>query len=99
MKNGNGNGHGNGDGNGKNGKKAEITAAEIREKFKIPYSTINHYTNLGFFPIIRRRVNKRIYNLTEVETRFYMVTKLANEGYPLGLIAKKIMGQVKDELL
>ena len=86
-------------GNGKNGKKLEVTATEIRDKFKIPYSTINHYTNLGFFPIVRRSGNKRIYNLTEVEDRFEMVSRLANEGYPLGLIRKKIMGQVKHELL
>ena len=76
-----------------------ITAKEIRDKFNIPYSKINHYTALGLFPIVRKAGNKRIYNLGDVENRYRVILKLANEGYPLGLIRKKLMGLVSDELL
>ena len=76
-----------------------ITAKEIRDKFNIPYSKINHYTALGLFPIVRKEGNKRIYDLGEVENRYRVISKLANEGYPLGLIRKKLMGLANDELL
>jgi DNA-binding transcriptional MerR regulator len=87
-----------GNGNG-NGRGEEMTAQEIRDKFKIPYSTVNHYTNLGLFSIVRKNGNKRIYDREEVENRFEVISKLSTEGYPLGLIRKKIMGEVKSELL
>ncbi len=76
-----------------------ITAKEIREKLHIPYSKINYYTDLGFFPIVRKNGNKRIYDLKAVETRYRKISKLANEGYPLGLIRKKLLGMVDHELL
>ena len=85
--------------NGRNGEGKEITAQEIREKFEISYSAINHYTNLGLFSIVRKSGNKRIYDFSEVESRFQVISRLANEGYPLHLIRKKIMAKVTDELL
>jgi len=83
---------------GHNGEK-EITAQQIREKFKISYSAINHYTDLGLFAIVRKSGNKRVYDLNEVKSRFQIISRLANEGYPLHLIRKKIMEKVTDELL
>lgn len=68
----------------------EITAIEIRQKFKLPYSTINHYTNLGLFSVVRKSGNKRVYDFNEVKTRYSMIMKLTQEGYPLGLIQRKI---------
>ena len=82
-----------------NGCVGYITAKEIRDKFNIPYSKINHYTALGLFPIVRKEGNKRIYDLEEVGNRYRVISKLANEGYPLELIRKKLMGLVHDELL
>ena len=83
------------DGNGR----CEITAKEICEKLNIPYSKLNHYTYLGFFSIVEKNGNKRIYNWEEVETRYRQITRLANEGYPLFLIRKKIAGEIANELL
>ena len=83
--------------NHKNGH--TITAREISERFQIPYSKINYYTDLGLFSIVRKSGNKRIYDRQEVESRYRVISKLADEGYPLGLIRKKIMGLVNDELL
>ncbi len=76
-----------------------ITAKEIRDRFNIPYSKINYYTDLGFFSIVRKDGNKRIYDLGEVETCYRKISKLASEGYPLGLIRRKLLGLVSDELL
>ena len=77
----------------------EIMAQEIGEKFGISYSVINHYTNLGLFSIVRRSGNKRVYDLNEVTSRFQVISRLSNEGYPLRLIRKKIAEKVTDELL
>ena len=82
-----------------NGHGTEITARQIGEKFKIPYSTINHYTNLGLFSIVKKSGHKRIYDLKEVKINFEIISKLVHEGYPLHLIRKKIIGKLSDELL
>ena len=82
-----------------NGRCREITAREICEKLSIPYSKVNHYTDLGLFSIIEKNGNRRIYDWQEVESRYQQITKLANEGYPLFLIRKKIAGVVNHELL
>jgi len=74
------------------------TAQEIKERFGIPYSTINHYTDLGLFPIVKREGNKRIFDLQEIEVRYGKISKMAQAGYPLALIRKKILG-LMDELL
>ena len=76
-----------------------ITAKEISSKFNIPYSKINHYTDLGLFSIVRKEGNKRIYHLDEVEMRYQAIAKLVNEGYPLGLIRKKMLALTHHELL
>ena len=85
--------------NGFDGGVKEITAQEIRERFNISYSAINHYTNLGLFSIVRRSGIKRVYDLHEVTSRFQVISRLSNEGYPLRLIRKKIVEKVTDELL
>ena len=85
--------------NGFDGGVKEITAQEIRERFGISYSVINHYTNLGLLSIVRRSGNKRVYDLSEVTSRFQVISRLSNEGYPLRLIRKKIAEKVTDELL
>lgn len=76
-----------------------ITAKEIRDQLNIPYSKINHYTALGLFAIVSKEGNKRLYDSKEVESRYQTISKLVNEGYPLGLIRKKLMGHLAHELL
>lgn len=67
-----------------------ISAKEISVKFKIPYPTINHYTNLGFFSVLKRRGNKRLYQEKEVRARLNKISQWKDEGYPLRLIIKML---------
>lgn len=67
-----------------------VTAKDISRKYKVPYPTINHYTDLGFLPIVKREGNKRIYNDKQVRGRLNLISKMMNEGYPLRLIRRKI---------
>jgi len=77
-----------------------ILSKNIVEKFNIPYSTVTHYTNMGFFNVVRRKGNKRLYDEEEVRTQLSKITKLINEGYPLRLIRKiLITGERPSELL
>ncbi len=70
-----------------------ITAKDISKKFKVAYPTINHYTNLGFLSIVKREGNKRLYKGKEVKERLQMISRMVNEGYPLRLIRKKLIGR------
>ena len=69
-----------------------LSAKDISKKYKVPYPTINHYTDLGFISIVKRDGNKRLYNGRQVKTRLALISRLANEGYPLRLIRKKLAG-------
>lgn len=70
-----------------------LTAKDISKKFKVAYPTINHYTNLGFLSIVKREGNKRLYSGKEVKQRLEMISKMVNEGYPLRLIRRKLIGK------
>ena len=76
--------------NGFKGGSAEITAQQITARFHIPYSTLNHYTNLGIFSIVKKSGNRRIYNAREIQSRYHVLSKLVTQGYPLSLIRRKI---------
>ena len=71
-------------------EKKLIFAKEISLRFNIPYSTVNLYTNLGFFNVVKRKGNKRLYDEQEVVKQLNTILKLSNEGYPLRLIRKKL---------
>ena len=70
-----------------------ITAQEITKRYKVPYPTINHYTNLGFLSIVKREGNQRFYLNHEVKSRLLLIEKMVNEGYPLRLIRNKLFGK------
>lgn len=72
----------------KNTNSKLISAKEISEKFSIPYPTINHYTNLGFFSVVKRKGNVRLYREEEVKRRLDKISRWKDEGYPLRLILK-----------
>ena len=74
-------------------KNGFITAKDISKKFKVAYPTINHYTNLGFLSIVKREGNKRLYSGKEVKRRLETISKMVNEGYPLRLIRRKLVGK------
>ena len=67
-----------------------VTAKDISKKYKVPYPTINHYTDLGFLSIVKKEGNRRMYNNKQVRERLQLISKMTNEGYPLRLIRKKI---------
>ncbi|HDN86263.1 MAG: hypothetical protein DRP68_02850 [Candidatus Omnitrophota bacterium] len=70
-----------------------ISAKEIAKKFNIPYSTVNHYTNLGFLSVVKRKGNMRFYEETKVKERLKRILHLKDEGYPLRLIFKMLNGR------
>ena len=70
-----------------------VSAKDISKKYKVPYPTINHYTDLGFLSIIKRSGNKRMYSDKEVKSRLNLISKMMNEGYPLRLIRRKIVSK------
>jgi DNA-binding transcriptional MerR regulator len=72
----------------KNTNSKLISAKEISEKFNIPYPTINHYTNLGFFSVVKRKGNVRLYREEEVKRCLDKISRWKDEGYPLRLILK-----------
>ena len=79
-----------------------VSAKDISRKYKIPYPTINHYTDLGFLSIMKREGNKRMYSDKQVRRRLGLISKMMNEGYPLRLIRRKIVtkeGRLRHELL
>ncbi len=67
-----------------------ISTKELIERFRISYQTLNYYTTLGFFTVVERRGNRRMYDVNEVEHKIRDITKLKNQGYPLRLIIKKL---------
>jgi DNA-binding transcriptional MerR regulator len=75
-----------------NGLKKLLSAKDIADRFGVTYSTLNHYTNLGFFNVVAKRGNKRFYEEEEVKEKLGIVARLKNDGYPLSLIRKKIVG-------
>ena len=70
-----------------------VTAKDFSKKYKMPYPTVNHYTDLGFLPIVKKTGNKRMYNNKQVRDRLQLISKMINEGYPLRLIRKKIIAK------
>ncbi len=69
-----------------------VSAKEISKRFGVTYPTLNHYTNLGFFDVVAKRGNRRFYQADEVRAKLGVIAKLKNDGYPLRLIRKKIVG-------
>ncbi|HQP09948.1 MAG TPA: MerR family transcriptional regulator [Candidatus Omnitrophota bacterium] len=73
-------------------KTAYMSAAEIAQKYGLTYQAVNHYTNLGLLEVAVKNGNVRMYIRSKVKDRLSKVSKLANEGYSLRLIRKKLIG-------
>jgi len=67
-----------------------ITSKEIADNFGISYPTITHYTNMGFFTVVGKKGNKRLYDKDEVRERLLAIKEKVNQGYPLRLIRQLI---------
>ena len=70
-----------------------IYSRDIVARYDISYPTVTHYTNLGFFTVVEKKGNKRLYDEEEVKSRLRRIRDLMNKGYPLRLIREKIIGQ------
>ena len=73
-------------------EKKVISAQEIVAKFNTPYYTVNYYTAIGLLPVSVKMGNKRMYEENVVKERLQKISELAQEGYPLNLIQKKLSG-------
>ena len=67
-----------------------ISIREIVRKYKIPYSTVNHYTIIGLLSVVDREKNIRLYDEIEVKERLAKIAELRGKGYPLHLIHKEL---------
>jgi len=63
-----------------------IFSKDIVKKYDIPYSTVTYYTNMGFFTVVSKKGNRRLYDETEIRTQLEKIGRLTDEGYPLRLI-------------
>ena len=73
-------------------KTTYVSAAEIAQKYGLTYQAVNHYTNLGLLEVVIKEGNVRMYASAKVKDRLSKIAKLANEGYSLRLIRKKLIG-------
>ena len=67
-----------------------ISAKDISLKFSVPYPTVNHYTNLGFFSVVKRKGNMRLYREKDIRLCLDKISRWKDEGYPLRLIRKML---------
>lgn len=70
-----------------------ISSKDVVARFNISYPTLTHYTNMGFFTVVGRKGNKRLYGEEEVKVRLEQIKRMIAEGYPLRLIRNKLMGE------
>ncbi|MCF7870920.1 MAG: helix-turn-helix domain-containing protein [Candidatus Omnitrophica bacterium] len=73
-------------------KKKYLSSMDIVRKFKVPYSTLTHYTNLGLLKVVEKEGNKRLYRADKISEKLAGIKKLSLQGYPLKLI-KKILNK------
>ncbi len=69
-----------------------ISAKDAARRFDLSYPTLNHYTNLGFFRIVIKKGNKRFYDAQELQQKLRVIARMKDDGYPLRLIRKKLIG-------
>ena len=67
-----------------------ISVKEIVKKYKVAYSTVNHYTIIGLLTVADRRKNVRFYDEAEVKQNLKKIAELRGKGYPLHLIQQEL---------
>lgn len=67
-----------------------ISTKEVIKRFELSYQTLNYYTNLGFFNVVERKGNSRMYDENEISEKIKNIRELKNQGYPLRLIVKQL---------
>lgn len=69
-----------------------VTAQELVKKYNIQYHTLNYYTAIGLLPVSMKSGNQRMYEEHIIKDRLGQISRLSQEGYPLNLIRKKLVG-------
>jgi DNA-binding transcriptional MerR regulator len=69
-----------------------ITAKEIAKRYRLSYQVTNRYTDAGLLEVAFKKGNMRYYNKQVVQKRIKEIMNLSQEGYPLGLIRRKLIG-------
>jgi DNA-binding transcriptional MerR regulator len=67
-----------------------ITAKEIMREFSVSYQIVNHYTNFGLLPVVKKEANIRYYDKSTIKARIKKIRELVQQGYSLSLIRKKL---------
>ncbi len=67
-----------------------ITAKEIMREFSVSYQIVNHYTNFGLLPVIKKEANIRYYDKRTIKSRIKQIRELMQQGYSLSLIRRKL---------
>ncbi len=67
-----------------------ITAKEIMREFSVSYQIVNHYTNFGLLPVVKKEANIRYYDKSTIKSRIKQIRDLMQQGYSLSLIRKKL---------
>ena len=75
-----------------NKKNKMISAKQIANLYDITYQTVNHYTDLGLLPVLFKKGNVRFYNKALIKKRLKRIRVLAEQGYSLRLIRKRLIG-------
>lgn len=69
-----------------------ITAKEIAKRYHLSYQVTNRYTDAGLLEVVFKKGNTRYYNRSVAQRRIRQILNLTQEGYPLGLIRRKLVG-------
>jgi DNA-binding transcriptional MerR regulator len=67
-----------------------ITAKEIMKEFSLSYQIVNHYTNFGLLPVVKKEANIRYYDKNIIKSRIKQIRELMQQGYSLSLIRKRL---------
>ena len=67
-----------------------ITAKEIMKEFSLSYQIVNHYTNFGLLPVVKKEANIRYYDKNIIKSRIKQIRDLMQQGYSLSLIRKRL---------
>jgi len=71
-------------------EKKLISAKDIVKKFNLAYCTLNYYTTIGLFPVVKKDGSNRLYDEAVVSEKLKKIHAMTAEGYTLRLIRKKL---------
>lgn len=63
---------------------------DIVKKYAIPYSTVNHYSDIGLLNVVKKMKNIRLYDEADTQKRLKIISDLKDKGYPLRLIQREL---------